>query len=1073
MSITLQPPSSAAYNAGDVLTFTLVSADPITIEPAGPPVELSLVIGTTSRVALLDVAASTATHIVFTYTVQAGDNDSDGVAVGDLVDPDGRLYDSATFQSVSFNANGAIQAGVVVDTTAPTATLDAPANGTRVAGDVISLALDLDEAVTIGNGVDPVTLALTVGSQARTATLNESASTATRLVFEYTVQSGDNDADGIVVGALSDVGGRVADGAGNALTFAGGSTLANVTVDAVAPTATLDSATSGTRVAGDVISLALNLDEAVTVANGSDPITLALTVGSQARTATLNESASTATHLVFEYTVQAGDNDADGIAVGALSDVGGRVTDAAGNALTFTGGSTLANVTVDALAPTATLGAPADGARGIGEVLTFTLDTSEAVTIGAGADPVGLELTIGSQARTATLDAGASTATQLVFTYTVQAGDLDSDGIVVGALSDAGGRVADAAGNALTFTGGSTLANVTVDTVAPTATLDAPANGVRVAGEVLSFALALDEAVTIANGSDPVTLALTIGGQARTATLNESASTATHLVFDYTVQAGDLDSDGIAVGALSDAGGRVADAAGNALTFTGGSTLANVTVDAVAPSATLDSAASGTRVAGNVISLALDLDEAVTIANAVDPVTLALTVGSQARTATLNESASTATRLVFEYTVQTGDLDSDGIVVGALSDAGGRVADAAGNALTFTGGSTLANVTVDTVAPTATLDAPANGVRVAGEVLSFALALDEAVTIANGSDPVTLALTIGGQARTATLNESASTATRLVFEYTVQSGDNDADGIAVGALSDAGGRVADAAGNALTFTGGSTLAGVTVDAVVPTATLGAPADGARGAGEVLTFTLDTSEAVTIGAGADPVGLELTIGSQARTATLDAGASTATQLVFTYTVQAGDSDADGIAVGALSDAGGRVKDAAGNALTFTGGSTLANVTVDGNAPTATLGAPADGLRVAGDVLSFTLDTSEAVSIHTGADPITLALTVGSQARTATLDTGASTATQLVFTYTVQAGDLDSDGIVVGALSDAGGRVADAAGNALTFTGGATLANVTVDALAPTATLDTVANGLRGPGNILVFALNLSE
>ncbi|MBY0338349.1 MAG: hypothetical protein K2X11_17165, partial [Acetobacteraceae bacterium] len=381
MNFVMLMPPPAVYNAGDALTFQLYSGHAFYIVPTGAPIELALVIGSQARTATLQYMTTgpadfiVETQLIFTYRVQAGDNDSDGVAAVALSDPDGRLFDLINGDPPTFY--GSTLANVTVDTVAPTATLDAPANGTRVAGDVVSLALDLDEAVTIANAVDPVTLALTVGSQARTATLNESASTATRLVFEYTVQSGDNDADGIAVGALSDAGGRVADAAGNALTFTGGSTLANVTVDAVAPMATLDSAASGTRVAGDVISVALDTSEAVSIHTGADPITLALTVGSQARTATLNEAASTATHLVFEYTVQSGDHDADGIVVGALSDAGGRVTDGAGNALTFAGGSTLANVTVDAVAPSATLDTVANGLRGPGNILVFALNLSE------------------------------------------------------------------------------------------------------------------------------------------------------------------------------------------------------------------------------------------------------------------------------------------------------------------------------------------------------------------------------------------------------------------------------------------------------------------------------------------------------------------------------------------------------------------------------------------------------------------------------------------------------------------------------------------------------------------------
>lgn len=92
------------------------------------------------------------------------------------------------------------------------------------------------------------------------------------------------------------------------------------------------------------------------------------------------------------------------------------------------------------------------------------------------------------------------------------------------------------------------------------------------------------------------------------------------------------------------------------------------------------------------------------------------------------------------------------------------------------------------------------------------------------------------------------------------------------------------------------LAGLTAkrtDAlIVPTFTLAVPADGTYNAGMTLTFTVTASEPVIV-TGAPTLGV--TIGSTLRDAAYDPVTSTSTALVFKYTIQAGEVDANGIAV----------------------------------------------------------------------------------------------------------------------------------------------------------------------------------
>ena len=75
-----------------------------------------------------------------------------------------------------------------------------------------------------------------------------------------------------------------------------------------------------------------------------------------------------------------------------------------------------------------------------------------------------------------------------------------------------------------------------------------------------------------------------------------------------------------------------------------------------------------------------------------------------------------------------------------------------------------------------------------------------------------------------------------------------------------------------------------------------PSNATYGLGQTISFTVNTSEAVNVVTTGGTPQIALTIGSATEQATYASG-SGSTALVFSYTVQAGDTDADGIAVAA--------------------------------------------------------------------------------------------------------------------------------------------------------------------------------
>src|SRR5205807_545784 len=119
-------------------------------------------------------------------------------------------------------------------------------------------------------------------------------------------------------------------------------------------------------------------------------------------------------------------------------------TDSAGQTTSPTSPFT-GSVTVDNTAPTLnSVTGPANGTYGAGQNLDFTVNYSENVNV-TGTPTIGL--TVGATARSASYVSGSGT-NALVFRYTVQAGDNDTDGITSASpIALGGGSIKDGAGN--------------------------------------------------------------------------------------------------------------------------------------------------------------------------------------------------------------------------------------------------------------------------------------------------------------------------------------------------------------------------------------------------------------------------------------------------------------------------------------------------------------------------------------------------------------------------------------------------------------------------------------------------
>ena len=460
-----------------------------------------------------------------------------------------------------------------------------------------------------------------------------------------------------------------------------------------------------------------------------------------------------------------------------------------------------AESTAPAVSSIAFLGSPARGdTYGLGETVEVSVRFDRAV---AASGKPQVTLTIGTQTRHATLSSWSTQS--LYFSYTVQAGDRDEDGISI----PANALVLN--GGTITTTDGTTDADLTHEAVAALrgskvngsataqpgvtdiALNSSPARGdTYELGETIEVRVQFDRAVT-ATGTPQV--ALTIGARTRHATLFGWGRQ--HLTFTYTVQEEDRDEDGVSIAA-------------NALALNGGTirtTVGAIDVDLTHGPVTVERgnkvngrnstppgvreiafnsfpARGGTYELGETIEVRVEFDRAVTIGGEPQ---VALTIGTQTRHATL--SAWSTQSLHFEYTVQGVDRDEDGISIAAnallLNGATIKSADgttdadlthgpvAAGRGSTVNGGDS----TPPKVRRISLISSPAKGdTYEAGETVEVVVEFDTAVK-ATGEPLV--ALTVGTQTRHATFYGWGRES--LHFSYTVQEADRDEDGISIAA----------------------------------------------------------------------------------------------------------------------------------------------------------------------------------------------------------------------------------------------------------------------------------------------------
>ena len=1030
--------------------------------------------------------------IIFSHTITSSDLDNDGIIISNSVNLNGGTIGYTDSNGLLTEVSTAItipENFIRVDGIVPTLdSVEAPVNGIYSTNQNLDYGLRFSENVYV-NGSVAFNVNLNSGT---VAAVYNAGSGSNFLNFRRKVLITDFDDNGLSTDYLLNLDPftytDIVDEAGNSLSPIFPVTVSSsVLVNLVGPTvASITPPNSGTYVAGQNLDFTVSMSEAVTV-TGSPSLTIQLTTGI---VVARYVSGSGTTDLVFRHTVLSGEQDLNDIELNSpLTLNSGSIKNILGTlnaVLSFTAPATT-GILVDAFnGPSIRYAyAPPNGMYQSGQNLDFTLIFNRSVII---TNTPRLPINLGSSVVYATYQPALSSGSTVTFRYTILNGNNDLDGITISAPLDLnGGTIKDASAyDANLHYASPNTTGIFVDALSPfISSITPPPNANYSPAQNLDFTANFNEPVTV-TGTPTIQLLL---GVSTVYAQYLSGSGSSSLIFRYTILQGDTDIDGInVVSPFVLSGGTVKDARAQnmtPLTFFPPVTT-GVTIDGVKPNIT------NVTVSPNAsYKLLENIDFTVTWSENIvvsGSPKIAFDVGGTTVNAHYQPTLSTSTVSVFRYTVDGGHSDTDGIGPGlALNLGTSTIKDASSNDadLSLTP-PTLTGVLVDATIPVIlSVTPPANTTYRIGQYLDFTVNWSKGIVVAGGTPY--LSLTVGSQTISAVYDIGLSTATASVFRYLVNSGDIDTNGIGLHTkiYLNPGTTIKDPIGNsAVVSLVAPILSAVNVDGVIPVVNIVGPSPNkSYNLGREIDFTFTWSENVVVDTTLGTPRLTLDVGGVTRYA-IYISAAPSTTMVFRYTVLTDDLDTDGISLMPISPALplidlnlGTIKDLAGNNATNLNFNRpiLTGVLVDGKKPIiSSVTPPTNDTYVVGEVLTFSVNWSEAMTVDTTGGIPRLKLTLGSSTVYAEYEVDIPS-TALLFKYTVLANDEDLNGVAtVGPLELNGGTIEDLAGNEglMTFTG-QTYANVKVDAKAPGFVSGTTAQIGYKAGQYIDYLLTFTE
>lgn len=599
-------------------------------------------------------------------------------------------------------------------------------------------------------------------------------------------------------------------------------------------------------------------------------------------------------------------------------------------------------------------------------------------------------------------------------------------GLTGGSTYDLTVTAIDSAGNSASSP---TATNrLTIDETAPSVTAITRSNPTTetTSQSSVTFAVSFSEKINSLNTND-----FTLGSNPSGASINGIDKSAP----DTTVTVGNISGDGTL--GLDVAPSTAQDPAGNGLKDTDPSTDETYTIDRTAPTVTAITRTLPTPTNADSVAFQVSFSETVTGLDGSD-FTLSSAPDGSATITDISVSGDT--------TVAVESIEGDGTLGLSLAD-GNDVTDTAGNVLTDTAPSTDETYAIDNTAPTISTFT-ADGSSTSGIEVNVTADEDGTaywVVVRDGSGaPSASQIKNGSNASGSAAQDGGSGSVTANTGKTFT-----ASGLSDNTSYDVYAVVEDAVGNANTT---AKAEATTLDGTGPSITgVSGPSADRYGIGATLTMTVSYDETVLVDESSGTPSIALDIGGTTRQATVQAGDGTQT-LTFTYAVQKGDDDRDGIAFASTTIQlnGGALKDKAGNDAerNFSGSAPdLSGVTTDGTAPTVTsiVRSSPTAEETNQTSVDFAVRFSENVSgVDTG--DFTLGRTPDGGASISNVSTSGDT------TVTV-------DGISgTGALGldlDDGTDIADNAGNTLDASEPKTDETYTIDTIAPALASGTVA------------------
>jgi len=805
---TILAPAAGNYVQGDEILFQLKFPYNVTVGGANP--QLALIIGSTSRAAIFESGSGTSI-LTFKYTVQASDNDSDGVRVSAL----------STSGTLEFNIGDDIHScnlsltaktfpNVRIDNQVATinSILITNVDGFYHLGEYLEFRVNFSEVVTVTD--NPQFLFRGASPATDIAADYHSGSGTTSLYFRKTIEASMGDTNGLNYSAnpIDLTNGDIRDSANNTHTYPTAAVSGfrpNVDFNGAAPYVinTLPP-TPGTYPVNQNLDFVVEFNKAVNVA---DVPYIVLTVGATTRNAVY--VSHTNQFVTFRYATIPGDVDTDGVEIantitfpagasitGAVGG-GNFVVDARNNTLRLTGPSgiilnaTQPQVMTVARNPDSTAAQWANPAGNdniwiIGQTLDITLGFNAGMLVNQTNGVPRLALNFNGQTRYAIYLSGGDGQTSLTFRYTIVENDTtDATNVQVTALELNGGTITDTSlTNTLTSipTGAQTLTNTRVYGIRPevsSVAIPTTPNATYSSHIPMDITVVWSEAVRYSNAAITVPVTLDSGSRTATRFTNINTNTAS-VVHRYTPTVNVDTSVGVNLGsALSLSTYTVRNQAGNEAIGVNlnlpNTSFPSVNVDTTAASIIgITPPVADTYIIGDTLQIRVQFDEIINV-NATNPF-IPLTFTNGTRNATY-VSGSGSDELTFEYTIVSGDYTSGNPSASSISNPTNIRDIALNRQASLSISPDFTDVIVDGVMPTVSSRIfPSNGTYSVGETLTFTLNYNDTVYV-TGNPRIQIALDSDPMNPINLAYVTGDGTSTLEFSYTLQAADLDFTGL--------------------------------------------------------------------------------------------------------------------------------------------------------------------------------------------------------------------------------------------------------------------------------------------------------